>query len=288
MRRSPEEIIEEHRAAGRLFSAGGTRSFVRERGDGEAVVLLHGVPASCFLYRKMLAPLARAGFRAVAFDFPGLGLADRPRAFDYSWGGLAGWLGPALDALEIDSCHLVVHDIGGPVGCEWAVRSPDRLRSLTVLNAPLSPATFKPPWTMRPFHTRLGAPYLATMRRRTFAQLFYMQGVANRWSVPREEVWAYYDLLKRGDGGRAFLRIMRGFELTQAKQDLIWSGLRKRSYPAQIVWGERDPALGMDKLEIAQQVLGIEDPTLLPAKHFLQEDQALPLASKIADLARAA
>lgn len=281
-------MIAEHRAAGRTFGAGDTRSFVREQGDGEPIVLLHGVPASCFLYRKMLAPLARAGFRAVAFDLPGLGLASRPTAFDYTWGALARWTGEALDVLEIDRCHLVVHDIGGPIGCEWAVGSPDRVRSLTVLNTPLNLATFRPPWTMRPFRTPLARPYLRSMRRRTFAALFYLQGIANRWAVPREDVWAYYDLLKLGDGGQAFLKIMRGFELTQAKQDLIWEGLRARDYPAQIVWGERDPALGLDKLEVATEVLQIDDPVLLPAKHFLQEDQALPLASRIADLARAA
>ncbi len=288
MRRTPEKVIEEHRAAGRFFSTDGTRSFVREQGDGEPIVLLHGVPASCFLYRKVLPPLARAGFRAIAFDFPGLGLADRPRDFDYSWSGLAAWTARALAALEVERCHLVVHDVGGPVGCEWAARSPERVLSLTVLNTPLNVATFRPPWTMRPFRTRLGAPYLASMRRRTFASLFYLQGIANRWAIAREEVWAYYDLLKLGDRGAAFLRIMRGFELTQRKQDMLWNGLRERAYPAQIVWGERDPALGRDKLEVAQEVLGIDEPTLLPAKHFLQEDQALPLASKIADLARSA
>ncbi len=286
MRRTPEQVIDEHRAAGRFFAAGGIQSFVREQGEGEPIVLLHGVPASCFLYRKVIPPLAHAGFRAIAFDFPGLGLADRPGEFDYSSSGLARWTAEALDALEVERAHLVVHDIGGPIGCEWAVRASDRVRSLTVLNTPLALATFRPPWTMRPFRTRLGRPYLAAMRRRTFAGLFYLQGVANRWAIAREEVWAYHDLLKLGDGGRAFLRIMRGFELTQRKQDLIWGGLRERRYPAQIVWGERDPALGRDMLAVAQDLLGIDEPTLLPAKHFLQEDQALPLASKIADLAR--
>ena len=39
---------------------------------------LHGVPASCFLYRKVLRELAARGLRGIAFDLPGLGLADRP------------------------------------------------------------------------------------------------------------------------------------------------------------------------------------------------------------------
>jgi haloalkane dehalogenase len=78
------EVIASHRDAGRRFAAGGIESFVRERGDGEPVLCLHGVPASSFLYRKVIAELAARGLRGIAFDLPGLGLADRPAAFDYT------------------------------------------------------------------------------------------------------------------------------------------------------------------------------------------------------------
>jgi pimeloyl-ACP methyl ester carboxylesterase len=76
-----EEIIEEHRAAGRGFEAGGIRSFVREQGEGDPVVLVHGVPTSSYLWRKVLPRLADGGLRGVAFDFPGLGFAQRPEDF---------------------------------------------------------------------------------------------------------------------------------------------------------------------------------------------------------------
>lgn len=115
------DVVERHRNEGRWFTAGGVRSFVRDHGDGPAVVLLHGVPASSFLYRKVAPELAARGLRAIAFDFPGLGLADRPRDFDYTWSGLAAWLATAIDTLGLESCHLVVHDIGGPIGFEWAI-----------------------------------------------------------------------------------------------------------------------------------------------------------------------
>jgi len=60
-------------------------------GDGEIVVCLHGVPASGFLYRKVLPALATKGMQGITLDFPGLGFADRPAQFDYSWSGLAQW-----------------------------------------------------------------------------------------------------------------------------------------------------------------------------------------------------
>jgi hypothetical protein len=82
------DVLSRHRAAGRELEAAGIRSFVREQGDGEPVLCMHGVPASSFVYRKVIAELAGRGMRSVAFDLPGLGLAARPEQFDYSWTGL--------------------------------------------------------------------------------------------------------------------------------------------------------------------------------------------------------
>jgi pimeloyl-ACP methyl ester carboxylesterase len=288
MKPATREVIDAHRAAGRTFEAQGVGSFVREQGSdrGGTVVLVHGVPSSSFLYRKVLPVLAHEGMRGVAFDLPGLGLAERPDDFDYSWSGLARWLGGAIDALGLDRIHLVVHDIGGPIGCEWAVSDPERVLSLTVLNTMLDPATFRRPWSMAPFATRgVGSAWLRGTPRLVFRRLFLQQGVADRKAITSAEIDAYYYLLRRGDGGRAFLRIMRGFELTADKRRFLWAGLAKRPYPARIVWGELDPALGLDQLDIARRVLGADDVIRLPAKHFLQEDQAPAVAQAIADLA---
>lgn len=95
---------------------------------------------------------------------------------------------------------------------------------------------------------------------------------------------AHVDLLKRDDGGRAFLKIMRGFELTEEKQRFLEQGLAERPYPTRVVWGEQDPALGLERLAAAQRILGAPDAHLLPAKHFLQEDQAPAIAEVVGDL----
>jgi haloalkane dehalogenase len=282
------EVLEAHQAAGRRFEAGGIHSFVREQGDrrGGTVLLLHGVPTSSFLYRKVLSVLAQQDLRGVAIDLPGLGLADRPQDFDYSWSGLARWLGEAADALELDRVHLVVHDIGGPIGCEWAIENPERILSLTALNTMLDPASFRRPWTMAPFAVRgVGEMWLGGTPRTLFRALFYSQGIANRRAISVSEVDAHYHLLRREDGGRAFLRIMRSFELTAEKRRALWAGLGERPWPVRVVWGELDPALGIDQLEIACRVLSVDDPIRLPAKHFLQEDQAQAVGEAIADLA---
>ena len=284
------EVIERHRAAGRGFEAAGVRSFVREEGDGEPVLCLHGVPASSFLYRKVIAELASRGLRGVAFDLPGLGLADRPVDFDYSWTGLGRFARAAVNALGLDRFHLVVHDVGGPVGFELAAALPDRVLSLTVLDTIVEVDTFKRPWSMEPFARRgIGEVYLRTLTKPAFRTLMRLQGIGDMSRIERPELDAWVDMLKHPDGGRAFLRIMRGFERTRAKRDLYVSTLRDVTYPVQIVWGADDPALKLAVHgEQARLAAGLDEIHALPAKHFLQEDQAPAVAERVATLARAA
>ncbi|MEL6654391.1 MAG: alpha/beta fold hydrolase, partial [Bacteroidota bacterium] len=131
---TPQQLIEAHEQAGTYFEAAGVQSFVRQEGDGEPVVCMHGVPSSSYLYRKLLPVLGKEGYRGIAFDLPGLGLAQRPQDFDYSWTGLGKWSSNAVDSLGLDRYHLVIHDIGGPVGMEMVARHPERILSLTILN----------------------------------------------------------------------------------------------------------------------------------------------------------
>jgi pimeloyl-ACP methyl ester carboxylesterase len=284
--RDVNEAIARHSAAGMRFEAGGVRAFARQQGDGADVVLLHGVPTSSFLYRRMLPVLADQGLRATAFDFPGLGLSDRPAPFDYSWSGLAGWTGEAIDALGLDRVHLVVHDIGGPIGFEWAIRNPDRVLSITVLNTLADVASFKRPWPMAPFAVPgIGELWLRLSPRYIFSEIFYSQGIADRSRVPRSQIYAHIALLRLHDRGRAFLEIMRGFELTGEKEQFFREGFADRPYPVRAVWGEKDPALGLNRLQAAKEIIGFDDEILLPAKHFLQEDHASEVAQAIADLA---
>ena len=280
-------VIEAHRRSGRFFTADGVRSFVRDEGDGEPVLCLHGVPASSFLYRKLLPELAARGLRGVAFDLPGLGLADRPKGFDYRWTGLGRFAASTVDALGLDRFHLVVHDIGGPVGFELAAAVPGRIRSLTLLNTLVAVDEFRRPWVMQPFAwPTLGELWLASLNRPLFVALMRWQGVMDR-SVPTVELAAYLDLLRHGDRGKAFLQIMRGFELTTPKRRLYESVLRDVPYPVQVVWGAADPAL---RLAVhgrqAALAAGVDHVHSLAAKHFCPEDQAPAIADLVARLAR--
>lgn len=289
---SAVQVVLEHARSGRAFTAAGVRSFVLEttsRPAGEAVVCVHGVPTSSFLWRKVLAELDGHGLHGVAFDLPGLGLADRPRRFDYSWTGLGRWTLAALDALGLDRVHLVVHDIGGPVGFEVAAAVPERIRSLTVLDTMVRVDEFTRPWVMEPFARRgIGEAWLKGMTPRGFRLLMRRTGVVDQARVSDTDLDAHLDLLRRGDGGRAFLQIMRGFERTPEKRELYARALGG-PYPVQVVWGAEDPFLRVGEHgEHARKAAGLPRIHTVPARHFLQEDQAPAVAAHIRDIARGA
>ncbi len=107
-----------------------------------------------------------------------------------------------------------------------------------MLNTVIDVDTFKRPWSMEPFARRgIGELYLRSLTKPAFRVLMALQGVGDMSRVSGEELGAYVELLKRGDGGAAFLKIMRGFERTTQKRDLYRSTVRDVPYPVQVVWG---------------------------------------------------
>lgn len=280
-------LVEQHEAAGRRVEVEGQRIFVREQGQGEPVFLLHGVPSSSFLYRKMIPLLAAEGYRAIAFDFPGVGLSDKPQHLSYDWHALARWVGWVVDTLKLPPLHLVVHDIGGPIGVEWAIEHPDRVRTITITNTLLDVASFRPPfpmWTFRvPF---LKSFVMATMSPGVMLPLFRRSGVKHRDAIDRDSVESYIYLLKADHGSRSFLRIMAGFDLSEAHRDRLRDGLLRIEKPMQLVWGEHEIAIPQAQLDYIRQVFSLEEEHMVDARHFLQEDQPEACSALIAAFAR--
>lgn len=280
---SVAQIVADWESRGEPLPVPGLASRIWREGQGEPVVCLHGVPASGFLYRKVLPALARHGLQGVTLDLPGMGFAGRAEDFNYTWSGLAEWTVAALDTAGIENFHLVVHDIGGPVGFDVMRRIPARVRSLTVLNTWVYAASFHRPWVMEPFGYRgLGELWLLGLLSPMVIPIMRMIGVHD--GASNAEIRAYAALLARGDRGRAFLQVMRGFERTQAFEDRIVAALKARNCPTQIIWGAQDPALKMEKfVPDLCEVLGLDSWKQLRGKHFLQEDSPEQLADHIAD-----
>jgi haloalkane dehalogenase len=285
--RTAPGVLDAHRNAGETFTAGGIRSFLRTEGAGEPVVCIHGMLGSSFGYRKVLRELSSRGFRGIAWDLPGFGLAERPPEHDYSWTSLGNFCVDVVKTLDLDRFHLVVHDIGGPVGFELAAACPERVASLTILNTVVDVVGWTPPWTMRPFRWPvIGELWAAGMMPPAFRSLMRRQGIGDVSQASKAELNTYLALMKGDDHGRAFLKVSRSAQATARKQDLYRRVVGSGSYPVQVVWAAQDPAMPVgtygEKARAAARLPAIDR---IPGKHFPQEDQAPAIAARIAAIA---
>lgn len=120
---------------------GGHRLHYLDQGpaDGDAsgppVLMVHGNPTWSFYYRNLIRALSPSR-RAIAPDHIGMGMSDKPPAsrYKYTLSSRVDDLDALIDHLELDTFDLVVHDWGGMIGTAWAVRHPERVRRLVVLN----------------------------------------------------------------------------------------------------------------------------------------------------------
>ena len=103
--------------------------------DGRPIVMVHGNPTWGYLYRRFIAAVTQAGYRAIVLDHLGFGRSDKPdRPELYRIHRHGERCEALLESLNLKDATILVQDWGGPIGMTWAARNPDRLRSLAILN----------------------------------------------------------------------------------------------------------------------------------------------------------
>jgi pimeloyl-ACP methyl ester carboxylesterase len=116
--------------------------------------------------------------------------------------------------------------------------------------------------------------------------MMYRVGILDRSAVPEVEVDAYRELALEPDDGAAYLQIMRGLHAARGEKKDYRPVLHVDSapYPVQIVWGAKDPILTMKRFGWkALEATGLPSMSIVPARHFPQEDQAPAISALIAD-----
>jgi pimeloyl-ACP methyl ester carboxylesterase len=108
-----------------------------EAGSGPLVVLLHGFPDFWYSWRHQIPALAAAGLRVVAPDMRGYNLSDKPEGVGaYRAERVADDIAELIRACGADRAHVVGHDWGAAIAWLFAMRHPDLLQRLAILNVP--------------------------------------------------------------------------------------------------------------------------------------------------------
>lgn len=280
---------------GRFFERGGIRMHYLDEGSGPPVVMVHGNPTWSFHYRNLVLAL-RSGHRCLVPDHIGCGLSDKPsdREYDYSLARRVADLEALIDHAGIRECSLVVHDWGGMIGMAWAVRHPELVRRLVVLNT----GAFHLPKEKRlPFalwlgrNTRIGEWMIRGLN--AFCRSAARVGVKRRplTSEVRAGYLQPYDSWKNRIAVARFVQTIPlrpsdpGYDIVSE----VEAGLeRLRGKPMMIAWGLRD--FVFDKHFLAEwerrfpeaDVLRFED-----GGHYILEDAADEIIPRIVEFLRA-
>lgn len=121
-----------------FLKVGDARLHYVSTGEGDPILFLHGVPMSAYSWRNILPLVAPQG-RALALDFMGFGKSDKPD-IAYSFSDQLTYLEAFIDSLQLTNLTLVMTDIGGIVGMTYAMRHPDNIKGLVMMETPLSDA----------------------------------------------------------------------------------------------------------------------------------------------------
>lgn len=211
----------------RFVTTNGIRLHLAEQGAGQPVIFCHGFPHTWYVWHRQLAAVAAAGYRAIAPDLRGYGRTEAP-ADPGSCTNLAviGDLLGLLDDIDAEQAVFVGLDFGAALVWELALRAPERVRGLVVLNNPYAP---RPP--------RRPSQLWAKAAQRHFLHLDYFQreGVADAelGARPREFLARVYYALSadyhyldtwRQPPGRGYLDVL------PAAPELPWPWLGRDEF----------------------------------------------------------
>ena len=208
-----------------------------DHGNGEPVVLLHGIPGSHATWRHAGTSLVNEGARIVVPDLLGFGGSPDGSAAPHAL-EQAGALIATRDHFAIDAAHLAGFDFGGPVAVAVWMLAPQRVRSLTLI------ATNLLTDTPVPFPLRIARVPLAG--ELAFRCLFSGAGADALWRIatvdreafPNRAFREYAKARELATTRRLFLRSLREMRSLYAP---IENALPTITVPTTVVWGARDP-----------------------------------------------
>ncbi len=233
------------------------------------VVFLHGLVSQSYSWRNIMPELAKQGNKAIAPDWIGFGFSAKAdkRDFAYTPQAYIKALTSFIEALEIEHFSLVVQGFLGSVGLQYALRNPDKIAKIIILNTPIS-STVKLPWKIQ----QMGLPFAGDMMTQDPLLVDRTLEGGSRYVVKDKDLDVYRQpFLKSSAAGRSLLATIRNLNLKNAMTE-IESGFKEWQKPILIQWGKTDPWLSLDMAEkFANSVPDAQVIKLNDVGHYPQE-----------------
>lgn len=248
--------------------------------DGHTVLLLHGEPSWCFLYRRIIPQLVDGGCRVIAPDLVGFGKSDKPtEKSDYTYNRHVNWMQAAIiDHLDISDATFFGQDWGGLIGLRLVAENASRFARVVISNTGL-PTGDHP----------LTEAFMAWQRYSKTSPDFEIGRIINAATVRElsaDEI-AAYDAPFPDDSYKAGARIFPSLvptapdDPTASANRAAWEVFQRWEKPFLCCFSDRDPvSRGGDGAFLSRVpgTAGQPHETIENAHHFVQEDSPNDLA----------
>jgi pimeloyl-ACP methyl ester carboxylesterase len=263
----------------RYATIDGHRLFYREAGPAGApvLVLLHGFPASSFMFRDLI-PILAGRYHVIAPDHLGFGLSDAPPAaeFGYTFDALAGLTAGLLGQVGVTRYAMYVQDYGAPVGWRLALADPAAVTAIITQSGNGYEAGFTADFwkPVRAYWQDRGPDAEAAVRQALTLDAIrwqYLAGVPDE-SLVSPDTWLHdFAQVSRPGNDLVQLALFADYASNLPLYPKLHAYLRDTQVPLLAVWGRNDPIFGPDgALAFAGDAPGAEI-HLLDGGHFLLE-----------------
>jgi len=252
--------------------------------DARPVLMMHGEPSWCYLYRKMIPPVAASGYRVIAPDLLGFGRSDKPvDKTDYSYQFHVDAITSFISALDLRSAILYGQDWGGLIGLRVAAENPDRFACLIAANTGLP--TGDVPLTEAFFRWQAYSQSVPELHCGGI-----VKGACQTELSP--EIVAAYDAPFPDEtykaGARAFPLLVpsKPDDPAAPANRKAWDALRQWQKPFLTAFSDSDPVTRGGERVFQKLIPGAQGQphvTIAGAGHFLQEDKGEECARVVID-----
>ena len=279
------DILDNHQKAGKYINVDGLNIFTRDEGEGETIVLLHGLFSTSFSFRKIIPELKKK-YRVIAPDLPGIGFSEKSNE-KYSHRMLANFLFSYLNIISDSRIHLVTYDYGSTIAFLLLNEHPEKIKSLTVI----SPFTHLDRiWKYFPlfiFNKKWIGNLLSGLMNKglvRFLYNFYFLDKDSKLSI--EEADDYHFLLFRRESRKNFLKMAQNIDRSiYAKKDME-SGMQKMIGGRQIIVGENDSCISFRETENIKQYFRTGFAQIIKGGRMLIENSPEECTTKIDNLVK--
>lgn len=242
----------------------GAQIHVVDRGQGTPTLFLHGIPDSSEVWSAVTAKIC-GSYRCLAPDLPGFGRSSTPKNLELTLDGMAAFVDELVTVLGItEPLNLVVHDIGGPYGLAWAVRHPEKVARIVIMNT-----VFQSEYRWHRYGRICRTPLLGELMQLLTTQSGLARELRHSSGLKkptREYIAATY----RRFGFSARRMVLRLYRALDPARFTGWDQQLRHltgTVPSLVMWGDRDPYITSVLAERfgAQQVLHFQN-----CGHWLQ------------------